>query len=101
MENLRVIVNVDVEGKIVCLCLHDDYLRGYCECRDKYNCPEAIIEDMTVIPNSRPSDKLLSGIKKTARDLKKATAVVKKANDRIKQGVSKLERDVRKNHWRN
>jgi hypothetical protein len=64
--------------------------------------------DITVMPNSRPSDQIKSDVEKfnrSVKDLSKElnTAVkrdIKKVNDRIKQGVSQLEKVTRNNRWR-
>lgn len=99
MSSFRAIVNVDAEGDVTCFCPYENYLKGNCECRVKFDCPEAMIE-ITVLPKSRPSEQAELGIKKIAREIKKSERVVKKANDRIKQGLSQLEKATKGNRWR-
>lgn len=99
MSSFRAIVNVDEEGDVTCFCPYENYLKGNCECRDQFDCPEAMIE-ITVLPNSRPSAQAKLGIKKIERELKKSGRTVKKANDRIKQGLSQLEKATKGNRWR-
>lgn len=94
MSPFRAIVHLDDKGEILCFCPYDEYLRGQCVCRDKYDCPEAMIE-VTVLPKSRPSDKSVQSAERAAKNLKKANQEVKKANDRIKQGVDRLEKALR------
>lgn len=98
-SRFRAIVNLDDKGEITCFCPYEEYLQGLCVCREQYDCPEAMIE-ITVLPNSRPSDKGVSEIKKSAREVKKAERDLKKATDRIKQGVGRLEKATRGNRWR-
>ena len=99
MSSFRAIVNLDVDGDVTCFCPYDNYLKGDCECRDKFDCPEAMIE-ITVLPKSRPSEQVGIEIKKVARDLKNSERSIKKANDRIKQGLSELEKATKGNRWR-
>lgn len=98
-SRFRAIVNLDDQGEINCFCPYEEYLEGLCVCREQFNCPEAIIE-VTVLPNSRPSDKGVSEIKKASRETKQAGRDLKKATDRIKQGVNRLEKVTRGNRWR-
>jgi hypothetical protein len=52
----RAIVNLDRDGDVTCFCPYENYLSGDCVCRNEgLDCPEAMI-DITVMPNSRPSD---------------------------------------------
>ena len=85
------IVKLNAAGEVVCFCSYDDYLRNACACREKYDCPEAMIE-VTVLPGTRPSDQDLLPLKEMERDIKK----VSKNINSIKRGVSRLERDMRK-----
>ena len=95
----HVLINIDEDGAILCFCPYESYLLGDCGCRGKNNCPEATLE-ITVLPNSRPSDQTMGGIKQITRDLKQMSKNAKKANDRIKQGVAQIEKVVRSNRWR-
>ncbi len=99
MSSFRAIVNLDEDGDITCFCPYENYLKGGCECRDKFDCPEAMIE-ITVLPKSRPSEQAELGIKKVAKELKDSERTIKKANDRIKQGLSQLEKATKGNRWR-
>lgn len=99
MTAFRAIVNLDEDGDVTCFCPYDNYLKGKCECREKFNCPEAMIE-ITVLPKSRPSEQAQAGIKKVTRELKDSERKMKKSNDRIKQGLSQLEKATKGNRWR-
>ncbi len=78
-------------GEIICFCSYDDYLRKRCECRERFNCPEAMIE-ITVIPGTRPSDQTLAPLKEAKRNIQK----VSKSMNSIKKGVSRLEREMKR-----
>jgi hypothetical protein len=99
MSAFRAIVNLDEDGDVTCFCPYENYLKGECACRDRFDCPEAMIE-ITVLPKSRPSEQAELGIKKVARELKESERTMKKANDRIKQGLSQLEKATKGNRWR-
>ena len=99
MAAFRAIVNIDKDGDVTCFCPYDNYLKGHCECRDKFDCPEAMIE-ITVLPKSRPSEQAQAGIKKVTKDLKDSNREIKKANNRIKQGLSQLEKATKNTRWR-
>ena len=99
MSSFRAIVNLDEDGDVTCFCPYENYLKGHCKCRDKFDCPEAMIE-ITVLPKSRPSEQAELGIKKVARELKESERTMKKANDRIKQGLSQLEKATKGTRWR-
>lgn len=99
MSSFRAIVNIDEEGDVVCFCPYENYLKGSCKCRDKFDCPEAMI-DITVLPKSRPSEQAELRIKKVTRVLKESERKVKKVNDRIKQGLNQLEKATKRNRWR-
>lgn len=99
MVAFRAIVNLDEDGDVTCFCPYDNYLRGHCECRDKFDCPEAMIE-ITVLPKSRPSEQAELGLKRVERELKNSEKTIKKANDRIKQGLTQLEKATKGNRWR-
>lgn len=98
-SRFRAVVKIDDRGELECFCSYDEYLQGKCVCREEFNCPEAFIE-VTVLPNSRPSDKGVSVLKKSMRETKKAGRDLKRATDRIKQGVNRLEKVTRGNKWR-
>lgn len=98
-SKFRAIVKLDEKGEIECFCPYDEYLKGICTCREEYNCPEAYIE-ITVLPNSRPSDKVLGIIKNNKREVKKVERQIKKETDRIKQGINQIERASKNTRWR-
>ncbi|KKM87810.1 hypothetical protein LCGC14_1265090 [marine sediment metagenome] len=75
----------------MCFCTYDAYLRNRCVCRDKFDCPEAMVE-VTVIPGTRPSEQDLAPLRKAERTIKKVTKNI----NSIKKGISRLERDMRK-----
>ena len=85
------IVRLNSVYEVVCFCPYEDRLSKEGACRDKYDCPEAMIE-ITPIPGTRPSDYILEPLKKAQRTMKK----VSKNINSIKRGVSRLERDMRK-----
>ncbi|KKM25941.1 hypothetical protein LCGC14_1589860 [marine sediment metagenome] len=99
MSSFRAIVNLDEDGDVTCFCPYENYLKGNCKCRNKFDCPEAMI-DITILPKSRPSEQAELGIKKITRELKKSERTMKKANDRIKQGLSQLEKATKGTRWR-
>ena len=98
-EKFHAIVRFDSQGEVVCFCSYEDYLRGQCECRDKYNCPEAMI-DITVLPSSKPSEQGLQKVKKTAKEMTKTTKKVVAETNRIKQGLAQLEKNIRNSRFR-
>ena len=99
VSSFRAIVNLDENGELLCFCPYDEYLRGQCECRDQYDCPEAFVE-ITVLPKSKPSEQQLRDIEKVSKELKKADRQIKRADHRIKQGVNRLEEAIRKTRTR-
>ncbi len=90
VEKFHGIVNFNAAGEVVCFCSYDEYLKGKCFCREKKDCPEAMIE-ITVIPSSQPLQKIKKVVKETNQALKKATA----QTNRIKQGVTRLEKAIK------
>jgi hypothetical protein len=99
VEKFHAIVRFDSRGEMVCFCPYEDYLRGQSECRDKYNCPEAMLE-ITVLPGSKPSEQ---GLRKVRKVTKEITQTFKKATEetnRIKQGVTRLEKAIRDSRYR-
>ena len=91
-ENKRFhgIVNFNKAGELVCFCSYDEYLQGKCVCRTDLDCPEAMIE-ITVLPNSRPSDEIVTTIRKAAKAVKN----VNKSMNSIKAGVRRLEKSLK------
>ena len=93
------IVRFDAQGDVICFCPYEEYLRGKCACREKYDCPEAMV-DITVLPNSRPSEQGLQEIKKEQREIKQTLKKVTKQSSRIKQGVAQLEKAIKNSRFR-
>jgi hypothetical protein len=98
-EKLHSIVRFDDKGNVVCFCSYDEYLVGKCKCRDKFDCPEAMIS-IDVIPNSKPSEKVVSAAKNIASKAKRANQKAKKSFDSIKKGVSQLEKAVKNTRFK-
>lgn len=98
-ERFHAIVRLDERGDIICFCPYEEYLRGKCGCRERYDCPEAMI-DITVLPNSKPSEQGITEIKKGQREIKKTVKAVTKQTNRIKQGVAELEKAIKKSRFR-
>jgi hypothetical protein len=88
----RGVVNIDAKGEVVCFCSHSEVLQGKCLCRNRDDCPEAIIS-VEVMPGTRPSEQGISKIVKAKKNV--AQDVVK-----IKEGLSRLEQAVRKTKFR-
>jgi hypothetical protein len=99
VKNFHAIVRFDSQGELVCFCAYEDYLRGECGCREKYNCPEAMI-DITVLPQSRPSERGLKKMTKVTKEANQAFKKVAEETNRIKQGVSKLEKAIKGTRFR-
>lgn len=98
-EKFHGIVNFNDKGDVICFCSYDEYLCGECKCRDKFDCPEAIIE-ITVLPNSKPSQQEVQTIKKVERQVDKTIKRMVQETNRIKQGVTKLEKAIKNSHFR-
>ncbi len=99
IEKFHGIVNFNASGEVVCFCSYEEYLRGKCVCREENDCPEAMIE-ITVLPNSRPSQQSTQEIKKAQRETTKALQKVTGQTNRIKQGVTRLERAIKGSRFR-
>lgn len=98
-QNFHAIVRFDRQGELVCFCSYEDYLRGQSECRGKYNCAEAMIE-VTVLPNSRPSEQGLQEVKKAGKEISKTLKKAAEGTNRIKQGITVLEKAVKGSRFR-
>ena len=99
MEKLHIIANIDEDGDLICFCPYEDYLKGDCICRDKADCPEAMI-NITILPNSRPSQQ---GVQKVTSEVKKVEKQVRhviKSTNKIKEGLNSLDQAMRKNKFR-
>ncbi len=93
-EKFHGIVNFNTAGQVVCFCSYEEYLRGKCVCREKNDCPEAMIE-ITVLPNSKPSQQRRQEVKKLEKQATKTLKKVTAQTNRIKQGVTRLEKAIK------
>ncbi len=92
MIEFRGIVNINDKGEVICFCSHTEALQGKCLCKNKDNCPEAMIS-IEVIPGTRPSEQ---GVKEVTRAKKSIAKEVTK----IKEGLAHLEKSVKKIKFR-
>jgi len=88
----RGVVNIDENGEVICFCSEKEALQGKCLCKDRDDCPDAIIS-IEVIQGTRPSE---SGVKKVV----KAKDNIVKEVIKIKEGLSRLEQAVKKTKFR-
>lgn len=93
-EKFHGIVNMNSAGEVICFCSYEEYLRGKCVCREKHDCPEAMIE-ITVLPNSKPSEQSVQEIKKVQKQTSGALRKALAQTNQIKQGVSRLEQAIK------
>jgi len=98
-EKFHAIVRFDRNGEVICFCSYDEYLRGKCDCRDKHNCPEAMI-DITVLPNSRPSEQEVKKVERAEKEISKSLKKAAEETNRIKQGVTRLEKAIKGTRFR-
>lgn len=94
MTKLHAIVNFDDKGEVICFCSYEEYEAGRCACRNKHDCPEALIE-INVIPGTKPSEQLASQITQKSRELKNNLQEIEKSATKIKQGLSSLEKSLK------
>ena len=99
MEKTHSIVNINSDGEVVCFCSYEEYLAGKCSCRNKYNCPEALIS-VEVIPGTRPSDQVTTKLKASSTEMKKSLQGIESGAKKIKEGLTHLERSLSKNRHR-
>ncbi len=99
MPELHVIVNIGSDGDIKCFCPYDEYLQGKCACREKYNCPEAILE-VKVISGTKPSDQIIQPAVKATRDMDKVTRKIKGHARKIKEATARFEKSVKGSRFR-
>jgi len=94
VKGMHVIINVGSDGDIKCFCPYEEYLQGKCECRDKYDCPEAILEVKTIL-GTRPSEQ--TSLKRNAadRELKTAERKIKRHTQKIKEATAKFEKSIK------
>ena len=99
MAKIHVIANIDEDGELLCFCPYEDYLKGLCVCRDSADCPEAMI-DITILPNSRPSQQGAQEITSQVKKVEKQVKQVVKSTNRIKEGLKDLEQAMKKSKFR-
>lgn len=87
MIRLHGIVNFNEEGEVICFCSYEEYQAGRCACRNRQDCPEAMIE-ITVIPGTKPSEQAKVELEKTFKDVEHGAKT-------IKQGLYELEKTLR------
>jgi len=92
MVEFRGVVNINEKGEVVCFCSQAEALQGKCLCQQRDNCPEAVIS-IEVIPGTRPSEKGIRKVAKSAEDVNKE--VIK-----IKEGLTRLEKAVKNSKFR-
>jgi hypothetical protein len=90
MVEFRGVVNFDNKGELVCFCSYQEVLQGKCACRQRDDCPEALIT-VEVIEGTRPSEQI------GTEDVRKVSREMLKGVSKIKEGLAKFEKDVK---WR-
>jgi hypothetical protein len=90
------VVRLDSSGQLVCFCYEQDVKAGICECRRKFDCPEAKI-DISIIPGTRPSETQGAEIVRVNRDVENAIKSTVKSAEKIKEGLSQLEKAIKRN----
>ncbi len=99
MARMHVILNTDATGDIKCFCPYEEYLQGLCVCREKFDCPEAIIE-FKILVGTKPSEQTDATFNKINRDLKKTARVVEQKAGKIKQGLASLEKAIKRSKFK-
>ncbi len=99
MERLHVIINMDKNGEVLCFCPYEEYLLGDCICRDSADCPEAMM-DITILPNSRPSQQEAQKITSEVKRIEKQVKQVVRNTNKIKEGLHTLEQSMKRNKFR-
>lgn len=87
MIEFKGVVNLNKNDEVVCFCSQEEVLRGKCICKNRDDCPDAII-NIELIPGSRPSEQTE---KQTTNTVKKITKDVIK----IKEGLVQFEKAVK------
>jgi len=97
-ESIRSLVCIE-EGKITCFCKLADWEREQYKCREIYDCPIAVL-DVSILPNTRPSDEAKLGLKASEKKFLKGAAELSKSIQKIKQGITSLEKAAAQNKFR-
>ncbi len=92
MIEFKGVVNLNAKGEVVCFCSEQEVLRGKCLCKDRDDCPDAII-CIEVIPGSRPSEQSVKKVEKTVQKITKET-------NKIKEGLAQLEKAIKNTKFR-
>ena len=99
MARTHVILHTDAAGDIKCFCPYEEYLQGLCVCREKFDCPEAIIE-FKILAGTKPSEQTGASLNKIERELKKTERVIKQNTGKIKQGLASLEKAIQRSKFK-
>lgn len=99
MTKLHCIVNLNVEGEVICFCSYEEYTQGRCACRDQYDCPEALIE-VEVLPNTKPSEQAVIKLRNSSKEMEQALRGAEAGAKKIKEGLSRLEQTLTKSRFR-
>lgn len=99
MSRMHVILNTDATGDIKCFCPYEEYLQGLCVCREKFDCPEAIIE-FKILAGTKPSEQVGASLKKIDRDLKTTKRAIEQNTGKIKQGLASLEKAIQRSKFK-
>lgn len=90
------VVRLNDEGELLCFCYQKDVEAGLCECRQRFDCPEAQVA-VSVITGTRPSEIEAAAIESASRSLAKSVKDTAQGAEAIKQGLAQLEKSIRKN----
>lgn len=96
---MHVILNADETGDIKCFCPYEEYLQGRCVCREKFDCPEAIIE-FKILAGTKPSEQIGASLNKIDRELRKTKRVIERNAGKIKQGLASLEKAIHRSKFK-
>ncbi len=86
MYEFKGVVNFNTKGEVVCFCSEKEVLQGKCGCRDRYDCPEALVT-IEVIPGSKPSEKKVRDIKKTGQEIIQDFSKIKESLVRFEKSI--------------
>jgi nucleoid-associated protein YgaU len=90
------VVRLNEAGEMVCFCYQKDVQAGLCDCKERFDCPEALIE-ISVIAGTRPSETVETAMGQAEKALSKATQEAEKGAESIKKGLAQLEKSIRQN----
>ena len=90
------VVRLNDEGEMLCFCYQKDVDAGLCDCRRRFDCPEARVE-ISIIPGTRPSEVEAAATSQASRSLSKSVKDTVKGAEAIKQGLAQLEKSIQKN----